>query len=316
MKKLILNYLNNIKMGDKQTYKNMVVFPLLCDEEITLDYLLLDEMVATDQVVITETYEEEVFIELMIENTSGENLLILDGEGLVDSKQNTAANVTMLIPAHTALTIPISCVERRRWFYQGRGVLDKERVMLKRSTAINESLITYESFRADQNEIWDVVGEKKTPFHADAPTSTYVKRDICEHEQKTLDEYLKHFEVEDNQVGILVLLNNGVAGCDCFGKQDTLSKTFSKLIKTYVLDAMDDPKKRCTFSERKASGFINGVRLSTLKGRPSISLGTDLRLESQKVIGSALSVGKELVHLTAFVKKEKDYKKKVRFMGS
>jgi hypothetical protein len=54
--------------------------------------------------------------------------------------------------------------------------------------------------------------------------------------------------------------------------------------------------------------------MSTVKGRPSISLGTDLRLESQKVTGSALSLGKALIHLTAFDKKGKDISKKVRLL--
>ena len=77
------------------------------------------------------------------------NILILDGEELVGTKQKRAANITMLIPAHSAVVIPISCVERRRWYYQGRGIMRKDRVLLKRSMAVNESLLTAESFPSD-----------------------------------------------------------------------------------------------------------------------------------------------------------------------
>ncbi|MBW2221670.1 MAG: hypothetical protein JRF22_03980 [Deltaproteobacteria bacterium] len=315
MKRIILDYLNHITLGDKQTYNNMVIFPLFYDKEISIDYILFDEAIETNQVVITEDFEDGIVTELMIENLSGENILILDGEELVGTKQKRAANITMLIPAHSVVAIPISCVERSRWYYQGRGIMSKDRVLLKRNMAVNESLLTADSFPSDKGEsrnIWDMVSKEKTPYHVDAPTR--IIDNACEHEHKTIDEYLHHFNIEDNQVGILVMSNNNVVGCDYFGKYDTLSKTFSKLIKNYVLDTIDTDKKKCTFSKRKACGFLNDIGMSTVKGRPSISLGTDLRLESQKVTGSALSLGKALIHLTAFDKKGKDISKKVRLL--
>ncbi len=314
MKKIISDFLNYLALGDKQIHNNMVVFPLLCDKEISIDYILLDEAIETNQLVITEDFEDGIATELMIENLSGENILILDGEKLVGTKQNRAANITTLIPAHSVIAIPMCCVERRRWYYQGRGIMSKDRVILKRNMAVNESLITAESFQSDPGgikDIWDMVSDEKTPFHIDEPTR--VIEDIYEHKHKILDEYVKHFSVEDNQVGVMVISNNNVVGCDCFGKYSTLSKIFSKLIKIYAFDTISADKKKCTFSKRKAYGFINDIRMSMVKGRPSISLGTDLQLESQKATGYALSVGKELIHLTAFVKKEKNSRKRVRF---
>jgi len=41
-------------------------------------------------------------------------LLLLDGEQLVGAKQNWIMNMTVLVAAHTAVTIPVSCVERVR----------------------------------------------------------------------------------------------------------------------------------------------------------------------------------------------------------
>ncbi len=78
MKRIILDYLNRITLGDKQTYNNMVVFPLFYDKEISIDYILLDEAMETNQVVITEDFEDGIVTELMIENLSGDNILILD----------------------------------------------------------------------------------------------------------------------------------------------------------------------------------------------------------------------------------------------
>ena len=94
-----------------------------------------------------------------------------------------------------------------------------------------------------------------------------------------------------------------------------LKKTFPKLVKSYALDAIDADggKRKFVSSPQKASCFIDDIRSCLVKGRSSISLGTDLRLVSQKVIGSAMSVENEIIHLTAFSRDDKNSKKKVPF---
>ena len=126
---------------------------------------------------------------------------------------------------------------------------------------------------------------------------------------------MKHFTVKDKQVGMMVMINNEIVGCDCFGKHDSLKKTFSKLVKSYVLDAMDADtnKKKVISSPQKASSFMDDLRNCLVNERASISLGTDLRLVSQKVIGSALSLDDEILHLTAFARDEKDTRRKTGF---
>lgn len=313
MKRIILDCLNRMALGNKQAYKNMVVFPLFNDKKMSIDYILLDEATDANRVVISEDFEDGIVTELTIENSSGENILILDGDELAGTKQKRAANITMLIPAHSVVAIPVSCVERRRWYDQGRGMMSKDRVLLKRNRAVNESLLSAESFPSGNGEtrdFWDIASKDTTLYHVDEPTR--IIDNTYEHEQQTIDDYLKHFNVEENQVGLLVMGNNKIVGCEYVGTYDTLSKTFSKLMKHYILDTMDTNKTKCIFSKRKASGFLNDIRLCTVKGRPSLSLGTDLHLESQKVTGSALSLGEELIHLIAVNKDGKDTRKKVR----
>ena len=45
---------------------------------------------------------------------------MLDGEELIGAKQNRILNTTVLVAAHTEVTIPVSCVEQGRWGYRGR----------------------------------------------------------------------------------------------------------------------------------------------------------------------------------------------------
>jgi hypothetical protein len=318
MKKLVSDYLNHLTLSTKQSYRNMAVFPLLCDREGSSDYLLLDEALEENLIDISEVDESGTVPELMVENRSEKNLLILDGEELVGAKQNRIVNVTILIAAHATLTIPVSCVEQGRWSYQSRRFTSKERVMpprmrMKKSAAVYNSLLNDGSFTANQTETWDMIEEKLSAHNVDSATASM--GDIYDQEQDVIDDYMKHFSALDNQVGMVVMINNQVIGSDCFARHSTLQRTFPKLLKSYVLDAIDADEKKNKYlsSSKKATCFLGDVGNCLAKERPSISLGTDIRLVSQKVIGSALSVNDEVVHLTAFARDEKETKKKIAF---
>jgi hypothetical protein len=318
MKKLVADYVSHITEGAEQRYRNMTVFPLLCDRESTADYLLLDEALDAQLIHITEVGESGSVPELKVENRSDRNLLILDGEELVGAKQNRIVNVTLLIAAHASLTIPVSCVEQGRWSYQSQRFMSKERVMpprmrMRKSAAVYSSLVNSGTYEGNQGETWNLIHEKMADLGVSSQTGAL--GDIYDQQHDVIDEYLKHFTAEDRQTGMLVTINNRVIGCDCFASHDTLKKTFSKLIKSYVLDAIDADagKKGTTATGPHASPFLKDVRNCLTQERPSLSLGTDIRLVSQTIIGSALSLNDEIIHLTAFVRDEKETGRKTGY---
>jgi len=45
-----------------------------------------------------------------VANGADRPLLLLDGEELIGAKQNRILNTTVLVAAHTEVTIPVSCV--------------------------------------------------------------------------------------------------------------------------------------------------------------------------------------------------------------
>ena len=182
---------------------------------------------------------------------------------------------------------------------------------MKKSAAVYNSLLNDGSFTANQSETWDMINEKLSAHSVDSATASM--GDIYDQEEDVIDDYMKHFFVLDNQAGMVVMINNQVIGSDCFARHGTLQRTFPKLVKSYVLDAIDadEKKKKYLSSSQKATFFLWDVGNCLVKERPSISLGTDIRLVSQRVIGSALSVDDEVVRLTAFARDEKETKRKV-----
>ena len=66
METVIRNYLQEARIGRKQGYKNLDVFPLMSGQTATLDYLILDEAFSAGLIEITEVHEGGSVPELVI----------------------------------------------------------------------------------------------------------------------------------------------------------------------------------------------------------------------------------------------------------
>lgn len=79
MEETLKNYLDQIKIGGKQIYKNLAFFPILSNMVISLEYLTLDEALAGGLVEVTEKDLGGSVPELQLINKSSQMVLILDG---------------------------------------------------------------------------------------------------------------------------------------------------------------------------------------------------------------------------------------------
>jgi hypothetical protein len=242
MEAILHNYLDQIKIGGKQVYKNLALFPLLSNLAIPLEYLTLDEALGGGLVEVTEKDKGGSVPELQVVNKSPQMVLILDGEELVGAKQNRVVNTTILIQAQTTLIIPVSCVEQGRWAYNNPRFESKNRIMsgnlrARKAEQVHHNLRTNMEYVADQRAIWDEISEKATRMEAESPSMAMSA--MYENKATPLEEYTKNFRPIEGQVGAVFLINGNVAGLDSFGRPETLSRVFKKLIQSYALDAID-----------------------------------------------------------------------------
>jgi len=114
MQSIISEFIGGLKLGRRQSYKNLTVFALLSDYAANLDYLTLDEALAAGAIDVVEVSQGGSVPELKVLNRSDRMVLILDGEELVGAKQNRIVNTTILIAGNTTTVIPVSCVEQGR----------------------------------------------------------------------------------------------------------------------------------------------------------------------------------------------------------
>lgn len=115
---ILAKTLGSILAGKLQRHGALTIIPILAPMQTEPEWLTLAE--AGDRVRITEVDDEGSVPDLRVANLGDLPLLLLDGEQLVGAKQNRILNMTVLVAAHTEVTIPVSCVEQGRWGYRAR----------------------------------------------------------------------------------------------------------------------------------------------------------------------------------------------------
>ncbi|MCJ7686842.1 MAG: hypothetical protein MUO68_21385 [Desulfobacteraceae bacterium] len=315
MEEIITNFLEQLKVGRKQSHKNLALYPLLSTYSIGLEYLLLDEALNENLMEVVEVDSDGSVPELKVVNKSPKMILILDGEELVGAKQNRIVNTTILVQRNSSLVIPVSCVEHGRWSYDSPRFHSQKRMMSSNLRAMKTEQVNYSvrssgEFRADQSAIWDGIAEKADRMEAPSPTGAMAA--IYDKEMPSIEEYVKHFRLINSQVGAIFMINGKVVGLDAFGKPGTFSKVFKKLLESYALDAIDwyDPDKEHKALKSEATRFRKSALSANSETRPSVGLGTDFRLESKKIAGFALALDDQLLHISIFARADGQNHKK------
>ena len=90
----------NISVGEPIQHKALTVFPLFGEATSDVDYLLSDEALAGGGVAVKEVDEQGSVPDLVVENTTDDPVLFIDGEELQGAKQNRILNITVMVPAH------------------------------------------------------------------------------------------------------------------------------------------------------------------------------------------------------------------------
>ena len=307
MQNVINEYLGQSKVGRKQSHKNLAIYPLLSTYSIALDYILLDEALNEALIDVVEVDEAGDVPNLKVINQSERMVLILDGEELVGAKQNRIVNTTILIPGRATVVIPVSCVEQGRWHYDAPQFRSEERVMApamraKKAKKVSQSLKLKRGFLSDQGEIWD--GIVQIAQRRGAISQSMAMSEVYKKDRSSIDEYVKHFRLIDGQVGAVFMINGKVVGLDTFGKAESFSKIFNKLVESYALDALDcfDSKKEQKALRGYVTRFLKASQRSSVEIHEGVGLGTDCRLESDKVTGFALAMDEKILHLSVFAR--------------
>jgi hypothetical protein len=161
--------LEQLTLGDIQQAGRLTIVPLSSTEQCSPDYTLLSVAQADGLATVSEVSESGTVPELLLANAGSLALFLLDGEELIGAKQNRIVNLSILIPAESTHTIPVSCVEAGRWDYRSRDFASSDRVFFSRGRARKAADVTEHLSEAgyrgtNQSAVWDDVSDALADF--------------------------------------------------------------------------------------------------------------------------------------------------------
>jgi len=137
--------LRNLTPGEPANPRTAHRHSPACPRAPDPDWLTLAE--AGDAVTIEEVSEAGAVPTLRLTCAADLPVLLLDGEELIGAKQNRVLNTTVLVAAHSRLTIPVSCVEPGRWAYRSRRFSSGDTSLYASVRAVKVAKVTESSAR-------------------------------------------------------------------------------------------------------------------------------------------------------------------------
>lgn len=300
---IIKEILSRVTTGAGVSFENLAMIPLMSVNGGEPDYLTLDEALARGEVRVTETSEAGDVPELRLENRGEQPVLLLDGEELVGAKQNRVLNLTILAPAKTTITIPVSCVEAGRWSHSSPEFSTKGRAFYaagraRKADQVTNSLRMSGTRYSRQGEVWDDIAAKSSRM--DSYSDTAAMECLYEDYQDQVEEYLKAIKVAEGQVGAVFAINGQIRGMELFDFTATFRKLMPKLLRSYALDAIDEQDGSTGSKSLDITRFLAAVATANGTEHSAVGEGDDIRISGPELAGGALSARGRVVHLCAF----------------
>ena len=302
---LIQERIEGVVLGEPTIHAQMAMFPLLTEEEGTADYIILDEAIANGCAHVTEIDESGTVPEVKFKNSSDKRIFMMEGEELVGAKQNRTLNLSILAPAEKEITIPVTCVESGRWRtceserFDTSDRVHYSRGRRKKMESVSENMNFYNRPEANQSKVWEEISSKELRMESFSPTSSMGA--IFEKNKGRISDYVKAFTAVENQAGMLVMVGDDIVGLDLFDNKETLKKLMPKLVRSFALDAIElNTSKKYQPRTEDAEDLLKKTATANKSMHPAIGDGKNLRLQSEEVIGGALSLGYQMIHLSVF----------------
>src|SRR5437879_7078889 len=199
--------LQPIKRAAPLGHGALTVIPLLTRSSDEVDWVTLDE--AGDDVVVTEAAGGAAVPTLQVSNAGDRPLLLLDGEELIGAKQNRVLNTTVLVGAHSTVTIPVSCVEAGRWAYRSArftagGTSLYGSLRADKAAQVTDSLRLRRRHQSHQAYIWKSLATREHDL--DTRTPMGAMHDVFERHDPTIAGPREALGAQPRQIGSLVYL--------------------------------------------------------------------------------------------------------------
>ena len=249
------------------THSNLALFPVTADgAHDSSGYLTLDEGLRSGEVEITELGaallrrrpgvrlpDRARVNTLALVNHSKKALVLLAGEIVTGGKQDRVISKDRIVPPGAEpLPLDVFCVEPGRWHgaslaFNGKSVMAALRVRQKATVAKNQQEVWAATDAVRQGAAREIntpaarAGLARSSSYAELERSQEFKgridrasRDLQSDYERALRGALRGKKV----VGVVVAINGEVVWADLFADSDLFRRYWSKLLRSYVVEAM------------------------------------------------------------------------------
>lgn len=231
------------KMLDPIQVESLTLTPIVSTEAKPKDdkLLVLDEAMGKKLVRIHEVKDEDVN-NLTLTNKADQPLFLLAGEVIIGGKQDRIIGKNTIVPPKKTLTVPVFCVEHGRW--------DNSSKEFTTAKALAHGRLRGKANFDSQSDVWEEVAAKNTSRKTKSSTDTY-RKVATQQSDGTLDAWSKQVDTalaklpkDTKLVGFAVAVNGKVATVDVFDSPALFKKLQTKLVRSYITDAIDVTKAK------------------------------------------------------------------------
>lgn len=300
----VLEKLGGVELWTVQQAASLQVFGLRWSAGNGLDYTTLDEALLDKVLEVTEINEGGQVPAIRVANKSERMVFLMVGELLVGCKQDRVLNSSMMVPSKSEVAIPVACVEIGRWGYQSRTFRSGQTSShgYLRAILSKETSARYKAKNApgsDQRAVWAEVARKMGKMGS--RSSSGALQDMFRDYGDKLDQVVRSISSPEGCNGVAFAINGEISGVDLFDKPSTLNKLWPKLIKSYAMDALEDGNvDQKLLQPESVIEWTRSAQSAKQEWFDSPGVGQDVRIEGEMLIGAALVVGQQPVHLELF----------------
>jgi hypothetical protein len=304
MAKQLRELLQSVQVAEPQEISDLQLFGLCWESRNGLTYTTLDDALAAKTLDITEIPESGSVPALKVVNKAENMVFLMSGEQLIGAKQNRVVNASIMVAGRSEMPIPVSCVQAGRWryhspkFFSG-GTMSHGHL---RKLMSRHALGGYRRAgkpTSEQGEVWSEVA-RKLEIMGSPSYSAELQQAYADYEY-TFSDLLGQLQVPKECCGVAFALAGQIAGADLFDKQTTLVKLWPKLVRAYMLDALEGlHTKAAPVSRETVRQWFQSSAQASVETFKSPGVGDDVRLEGASLVGAALVVDEEPIHVELF----------------
>lgn len=282
-----------------QVHENMAIIPIKTSPNYKLDLITLKKAFELGLGEVKEC-EQSTVNTLIVKNDAITPMILIDGEEVIGGDQNRLVNSTILVAPKSKMKIPVSCTERGRWAYRSEFKNSKYIANYEtRRAKMNASRLE----RPVQNTVWSSIDclEEVTEFNS--PTSAM--SESYDNLKIDHDEFIKAFDVEENQNGVVIIINGEIKGFELFLNSEIYKEFHEKILKSYLIDAKNE---NTTFSVEvsEVKSVLDNAITSDFEKKESEGLEEAYEFENESGFGKLYAYNQEIIHWSYFKQIEED----------